>query len=161
MIQSVGVIISQSKLSLNSEANAADQWKDPFLVFPYSLLHWKQGQRAAGDQYVENYLCGDSRMYTRFELLYVENRPYAFYKIKNTTGCGERTGYCPKIREIDRHHNTFSCLSNGYVYDCCKRNNTLSLGRVCVCVACWGKIIPGRLMSTLPTKVPTIKSHTC
>ena len=29
---SLSLITSQSKLSLNSEANAADQWKDPFLV---------------------------------------------------------------------------------------------------------------------------------
>ncbi len=31
---SPSLITSQSKLSLNSEANAADQWKDPFLVLP-------------------------------------------------------------------------------------------------------------------------------
>ncbi len=34
---SLSLITSQSKLSLNSEANAADQWKDPFLVPPLTL----------------------------------------------------------------------------------------------------------------------------
>ncbi len=42
---SLSLITSQSKLSLNSEANAADQWKDPFLVpleYAGTFFHYVQ-----------------------------------------------------------------------------------------------------------------------